>query len=85
MTNAETFDKVYRASLAQAVAEYPDEYPWFQEGVVEVEEVADRMLDSVFHYPGRWNKDGRAFKATCKTLGIRHTYKAIFAYIGEGA
>lgn len=34
---------------------------------------------------GKMDKDGRAIVATCKALGVSHTYKAIGAYLsGEG-
>lgn len=29
-----------------------------------------------------FNKDSESFKATCKALGIKHTYKAIYAFLG---
>ena len=33
---------------------------------------------------GSMNKDSAAFRATCKELGIAHTYKAIASYVKEG-
>lgn len=30
-----------------------------------------------------FSKDSSAWKLTCKALGIKHTYKEIFSYIGE--
>lgn len=29
-----------------------------------------------------FNKDSESFKATCKAMGIKHTYKAIYAFLG---
>ena len=73
MKNLPEFMKVYTEELQRIVEEYPDEYPWG--GRTPVAHVAARMKDAMI--VGSYNKDGRAFKATCKRLGIKYTYKAI--------
>ena len=73
----ETFAKVYHQALADAVAQYPNEYAW---PVENAPAVAAKMLEAIKR--GSYNKDSRAIKATCKTLGIKHTYKAIDEYLG---
>jgi len=72
----ETFGKLYEQNLTQAVLNYPEEYVW---PVENVPTVAKKMLDAVVK--NSYNKDGRAFKATCKQLGIKYTYKAIDEYL----
>jgi hypothetical protein len=84
------FARVYREQLALAVEKYPNEYPWYRGTVVHandgihtipaksVECVANKMLDAIAL--GTYNKDSRAIKATCKILGIAHTYAAINRY-----
>lgn len=78
------FREVYAEELARAVEQYPDEYPWAHGGTTlprsTVEEVAARMFGAMAR--GTFNKDGRAFKATCKRLGIPYTYAGIVAYNG---
>jgi hypothetical protein len=76
MTNKEAFAKAYRENLARAVTERPDDYSYIA-GKVDV--VADKMLAAIER--GSANKDGYAFKQTCKQLGIKHTYKAINEYL----
>ena len=90
MDNLQAFMEVYRAELEKAVAEHPEEY-----GIQRVSAkagletlatpaefaqiVSGRMEDAMIR--GSYNKDGRAFKATCKILGIDHTYKAINSFV----
>ena len=91
-----TFRAVYVEELARAVEQYPDEYPWaHREEVIvgnlgttalprmTVEDVAARMFAAMER--GTYNKDGRAFKATCKRLGIAFTYSGIAAYCASSA
>lgn len=73
--NMNIFD-VYREELERVVRERPTEYAY---GVDNVPVVADRMIAAMQR--GSYNKDGLAFKATCKRLGIKHTYTAINAAI----
>jgi hypothetical protein len=73
------FVATYREQLAIAHEKFPEEYVW---PAREIPFVAIRMENAIRE--GTFNKDGRAFKATCKLLGIKHTYTAIRAYIEEG-
>ena len=90
-----TFFDIYREELQRAITEHPEEYPWAAPGVnnnaivgntgitawpsASVAQVADRMIAAIT--AKSYNKDGRAMKATCKRLGIKHTYTAINAFI----
>lgn len=77
-TPTPAFRAAYVEELTRAVADYPDEYPWAQSGRLDVQTVADRMFEAMSR--GSYNKDSRAFKATCKRLGIAYTYAGIAAY-----
>lgn len=86
------FEKVYFKHLSTAVLEHPEDYPWAY-GPTEIRgnlyskvldrmsvlQVADKMIAAVER--GSFNKEGHAFKATCKELGIKHTYKAIDEFL----
>ncbi len=69
----------YEKQLLLAVEKFPKEYGF---GPEMVSEVAGRMRRAFC--AGTFDKDGRAIKATCKALGIKHTYKAIKEFISEG-
>lgn len=75
MTNKERFAEAYRRNLHLSVTECPVDYAYI---AGRVDEVADKMLAAIER--GSANKDGFAFKRTCKELGIKHTYKAINAF-----
>jgi hypothetical protein len=88
------FKEAYAEALEVAVEQFPDEYPWAREDTVivgnlgnttlkrkSVEDVTAGMFAAMDR--GSYNKDGRAFKAACKALGISHTYKAINAVLAE--
>jgi hypothetical protein len=59
-----------------AVTMFPKEYCW---PVEQVPDVAERMTAAIVR--GSFSHDGKAFSATCKTLGIKHTRKAIYAFL----
>lgn len=80
MTKFETFAETYQKHLGNVVLEFPDQYPWAKQGVL-VSTVAKRMMDGL--QSKSINKDGLAFARTCKELGIKNTYKAIYAYVEE--
>ena len=42
-------------------------------------QLAAKMVTALI--AGTANKDGKAIKATCKSVGIKHTYKAIREYL----
>lgn len=44
------------------------------------EALAEKMVNGLIF--GNANKDGDAIKSTCKALKIKHTYKAIKAFLG---
>ena len=46
------------------------------------EELAYKMM-AAFE-KGSANKDGKGIRRTCKALGIKHTYKAINAFLNGG-
>ncbi len=68
--------EIYREELHKAVAAYPEEYGFM---ATTVDAVADKMIAAM--KTGSYNKDGRAFKATAKRLGIKYTYTALNAAI----
>lgn len=70
------FMAVYKEELERAVREHPDEYHY---PFSDVPTVVARMGAAI--EKGSFNKDGRAFKGTCKRLGIKHTYAAIAAWL----
>lgn len=75
MTNKERFSEAYRRHLRAAVFADPQNYAY---AVGQTDLIADRMLAAIER--GSANKDGYAFKHTCRELGIKHTYQAINAY-----
>jgi hypothetical protein len=75
-TRFKIFAALYRAKLEEAVRNFPGDYHWDPH---EIDGVISRMEAAIRR--GSFNKDGRAFKATCKALGINHTYKAIYTYL----
>jgi hypothetical protein len=74
--NLDTWVKTYEEQLLKAVREHPEEYAY---GEDKVPSVAAKM--AVAFEKGTFNHDGRAIKATCRALGIKHTRTAIKAYI----
>ena len=70
------FMEVYARALGNAVLEHPKEYVYSLSLVPTVVERMRAALES-----GSYNHDGRAFKGTCKALGIKHTRKEIEAFI----
>ena len=73
----DAFMAVYEPALRDAVIKHPDEYRW---PVEDVPVVAGKMRAAIER--GSANKDGPAFRAACKALGIKHTYTAIYEYLG---
>ena len=70
------FIEIYEEELKKAIVAYPDQYHY---PVEEAPYVVARMSAAIER--GTFNKDGAAFKATCKRLGIKHTYQAINDFI----
>lgn len=77
-----TFSAAYRAGLEAAVTANPDDY--LRDGASPshyAEVVSKRMLACITDKPLGVNYDGGGFRRACKTVGIKHTRKAIFAYL----
>lgn len=74
----DTFMEVYSAELVRAVQTHPDLYAY---PISEVPAVLIRMREAI--KTGSFNKDGHAFKATCKSLGIKQTYRDIETFLGS--
>lgn len=74
--NLQCFMDVYLPALVDAVRNHPSEYA-FPESEAPI--VAERMRAAFER--GSYNHDGRAIKAACKALGIKHTRKSIEEFI----
>lgn len=79
-SNFELFISEYRKQLAAAIVEHPDEYRY---PISELDAVMGRMSKAIASKS--FNKDSRAFRATCKALKIKHTYRDIETFIGNPA
>ena len=82
MVNADklaTFMAVYRVKLPEAVALNPDYYHWHSVEKVSSDVVADRMEKAFAS--GSYHHEGKALQMTCKALGLKHTRKAIEAFL----
>lgn len=80
MTNLDRFMDAYIPALADCVTRYPDEYAF---PLDEVPLVAARMR-AAFE-KGSFNHDGRAIKAACKAVGIKHTRGALLLFFAAQA
>ena len=72
----DVFFAVYERELARAVAKYPTEYGYAPE---QAKTVAVKMRKALIERT--YNHGGYGFSWTCKALGIKHTRKAIEAYL----
>jgi len=82
-TNKETFAAVYREELDRAVLEHPGDYAPNLHDPEKRRAFADHF-SNLLARGCAVSKDGRAVKATCKRLGIKHTYTALRAYFATG-
>lgn len=73
-SNAQRFFSEYEIQLQKAVEQHPDEY-----GFSDVKAVANRMRAAFIRQS--YNKDGRAIRAVCRVLGIKHTYDSINTFL----
>lgn len=73
----ETFFTEYAKQLEIAMRDFPDDY---MPGIA-LTTILERMKIAL--QKGSYNKDSRSFKATCKALGIKHTYTAINSFIAN--
>lgn len=80
MPNLETFLTLYTEELTRSVREKPGEYSYPE---AEVPTVMGRIRTAIERGNtfGGVNKDSCAIRRLCKRLGIKHTYKAIDAYL----
>jgi len=81
LSNLDNFMTVYEKHLTQCLAETPDRYAWVEKLTVRV--VVDRMRPAIIGET--FDKGSEAFKRTCKELGIKHTYKAIKAFLATAS
>ncbi len=72
------FGEAYRAGLTAAASAPANGYYY---GPDKALEVANKMLTAIDAAPGHVNYAGQGFKNACKALGIKHTRKAILAYL----
>ena len=79
--NTIRFFSEYEQQLKLAVQNHPDEYAWGFLKADQVHEVAELM--KVAFIRQSYNKDGRAVRAVCRVLGIRHTYTDINKYLSQ--
>lgn len=77
-SNLDTFFEVYAQKLAQYVRTKPERYDY---SIDQVPIVVKKMRTAFL--AGHANKEGPAFRATCKALGIPYTYKAIYTYLKQ--
>jgi hypothetical protein len=75
--NLKEFSFNYYKELRNAIINYPDEYAY---GLEKLSEVHGKMIEAIKNKS--FNKDSRAIKAVCKLLKIKHTYSAIYTYLG---
>lgn len=74
--NLQCFIDCYRSHLIKAHQNDPSSYAW---PITELDTVMSRMTSGIER--NSFNKDSKAFKDTCKELGIKHTYQAIRDFI----
>lgn len=72
------FMEVYSKHLKECLREFPDQYSWPETLLPNVLIKMRAAMET-----GGYNKEGHAFKRTCKELGIKHTYTAIKEFINE--
>lgn len=82
--NFTTFSQAYREGLLVAVKTTPGNYALARGETVEqyVEKTATRMLSFIsggLHLGVNYSGDG--FRRACRTIGIKHTRKAILNYL----
>ena len=70
------FFDLYKKNLVQMRKEKPGLYCW---PIEELNSIHLKMCEAMIN--GSFNKDSDAIKATCKELGLKHTYKSIKEYI----
>jgi hypothetical protein len=72
------FEVNYVSGLRDAVIAHPDDYAYT---APEVPVVVARMMKAIRENVHNVYYGGHGFRLTCKRLGIKHTKKAIIAYL----
>jgi hypothetical protein len=75
--NLKEFSFNYYKELRNAITNYPEEYMY---GLEKLDDVHSRMMTAIQNKS--FNKNSRAVKTVCKLLNIKHTYTAIYSYLG---
>lgn len=70
------FCERYEHFMRKNVHDNPQDYHF---DIREIDGVLLRMKAAI--RKGSFNKDSHSFRAVCKELGIKHTYKAINEYL----
>jgi len=73
-------DRFFTVYAQQLLAVVSDPANGYMYGPDEVPTVVAKMRDAVLNRS--YNKDGLAFKRTCKVLGIPYTYAGINNFVG---
>lgn len=72
------FEVNYVSGLSDAVIAHPNDYLY---PVQQVPKVAAKMMKAIRENANNVNYGSHGFRLTCKRLGIKHTKKAIIAYL----
>jgi len=72
------FEVNYVSGLRDAVIAHPDDYDYT---APEVPVVVAKMMKAIRENANNVNYSSHGFRLTCKRLGIKHTKKAIIAYL----
>lgn len=76
MKNLDLWMQVFAEKLKEAIQQHPELYAY---PLAEAEFAIHRMRGAFER--NSYNKDSHAIKAACKHFGIKHTYKAINAFL----
>lgn len=77
MTNKDKFLSIYKENWKQAIKDNPKDYRLIR----NFEDSFARMTKAI--ETNSFNKNGEAFRQTCKQLKIKHTYLAIAEFINN--
>jgi hypothetical protein len=75
ITFSASWERYFRLNLRA----HPAQYATDANDPDAIDLVVTRMRSAIDR--GTYNKDSASFKAACKELGIKHTYKAIGTYL----
>ena len=84
-TNYDKWMEAYAKNLHEATRAHPEEYGYKPEDIgterqiLRTNKTIELMRKAM--RDGTYNHDGRAFRMTCKQLGLKHTRKEINAFI----